>query len=156
MKRERKEMPIRKTVSLTTKMRAERGGPEQLETSVMSMEATATSDSSESARSSLESKTPKTRQVRVQTEKMVNVNMELVSDCERSCDTRSMNTISLIENMDEFEKKCEVIQGLRLQESAFEHSLRCCFPVHGLRARGLSFDSPLSDNIPALIGRRER
>uniref|UniRef100_A0A8R1INX6 Uncharacterized protein n=1 Tax=Caenorhabditis japonica TaxID=281687 RepID=A0A8R1INX6_CAEJA len=144
MKRERKEMPIRKTVSLTTKMRAERGGPEQLETSVMSMEATATSDSSESARSSLESKTPKTRQVRVQTEKMVNVNMELVSDCERSCDTRSMNTISLIENMDEFEKKCEVLP----------RDVVLLFMDYHALGHGCSFDPQQCDHASVVIGGR--
>ncbi|CAI2345213.1 unnamed protein product [Caenorhabditis sp. 36 PRJEB53466] len=108
MKRKQRTLSIRTTANLTSSMRSERQ-EETFEVTSPSPSIISLSSekmSAESAKPPLEKKSEK-RTVHIRKEKVIAYDLELASLCERTCDTASMVSIPDLEDVEEFEKKCE-------------------------------------------------
>ncbi|CAI2346951.1 unnamed protein product [Caenorhabditis sp. 36 PRJEB53466] len=105
MQKKQKTLTICQTASLTSKMRTER----QTETFEPTSVPTETPTLTETKRAAAAAKSAEedTRSVRIQPEKEVEYDAELTSMCDVTCGTLSMRSISEVDNIEEFEKKCQ-------------------------------------------------
>lgn len=104
MSRREQKLVIKQTANLTEKMRKER----QTETfEEMSTAHSAETTSTGSVRAHRKPTSNTKRTIRIQKERIVKYDADLVSAYERSENTQSMDSISEPENIEEFEKKCE-------------------------------------------------
>ncbi|CAL2033274.1 unnamed protein product [Caenorhabditis brenneri] len=102
MTRKKPKMVIRKTVNLTASMRKEREAETFEEMSTATSKETSSSTSTRQKR-----KLPENRTIKIQKERIVRYEADLVSGYEKTSDTKSMDSIPELEDIEEFEKKCE-------------------------------------------------
>ncbi|CAP37896.1 Protein CBG20975 [Caenorhabditis briggsae] len=103
MSRKKLRLVIRNSANLTDQMRKERQAETFEEMSTAQSKESTTS--TESIRQKRKTATTK-RTIRIQKERIVKYEADLVSGYERSENTQSMDSISEPENIEEFEKKC--------------------------------------------------
>lgn len=101
MTRKKSKMVIRKTVNLTAAMRKERDAETFEEMS------TATSKETASTSSRQKRKLPENRTIKIQKDRIVRFESDLASGYEKTSDTKSMDSIPELDDIEEFEKKCE-------------------------------------------------